>query len=154
MQIGYLADHQDFILPLAEWHHREWAYLRPGDSVEARIARLREACGHCQIPTVMVAFTGNTLLGSAMLVQNDMDMRMELSPWLAGVFVTPDHRRHGIGTTLVRRIVDEARSLGVQRLYLYTPNTEQFYNRLGWSVMERTHYRGTNVVVMSYECGG
>ena len=33
MQIGYLADHPDFIRTLAQWHHREWSYLRPGESI-------------------------------------------------------------------------------------------------------------------------
>ena len=111
MQIGYLADHQDFIPTLAQWHHCEWAYLRPGDSLEARTARLRGSCGHREIPTVIVSFTGGTLLGSAMLVAHDMDTRMELSPWLAGVFVAPDNRRHGIGAALVRRAVDDAKRL-------------------------------------------
>jgi N-acetylglutamate synthase-like GNAT family acetyltransferase len=87
-----------------------------------------------------------------MLVAHDMDTRMELSPWLAGVFVAPNHRRHGLGTALVRRAVDDAKALGVRRLYLYTPSTELFYSRLGWSLVERTSYRGTDVVVMSYEC--
>ena len=152
MQIGYLIDHQDFIPGLARWHHDEWAYLRPGSSVEARIARLRSCCGHREIPTVVVSFSDSTLLGSAMLVAHDMDTRMELSPWLAGVFVAPDHRRHGIGAAMVRRVIDDATALGVRRLYLYTPNTEQFYSRLGWSPIERTSYRGVDVVVMSYEC--
>jgi predicted N-acetyltransferase YhbS len=152
VQIGYLADYQEFIATLAQWHHREWAYLRPGDSVEARTARLRGSCGHREIPTVIVSFTGGTLLGSAMLVAYDMDTRMELSPWLAGVFVAPDHRRHGIGAALVQRAVDDATALGVRQLYLYTPGTELFYSRLGWSLVERTRYRGTDVIVMSYEC--
>src|SRR5205823_1620404 len=126
MQIGYLADHQDFIPELAQWHHCEWAYLRPGDSVEARITRLRGYCGYRQIPTVVVAHTDGTLLGSAMLVTHDMDTRKEWSPWLAGVFVAPDQRRQGIGAAMVRRVIEEAAALGVQRLYLYTPSTEQF----------------------------
>jgi GNAT superfamily N-acetyltransferase len=152
MQLGYLADHQDFIPILAQWHHREWAYLRPGDSVEARIARLRGYCGHREIPTVVVSFADGALLGSAMLVAHDMDTRMDLSPWLAGVFVASEHRGNGFGVALVRRIIDDATALGVRRLYLYTPSTEQFYSRLGWSLVERTSYRGANVVVMSYEC--
>lgn len=151
MQIGYLTDHQQFISTLAHWHHQEWAYLRPGDSVEARIARLRDACGHTEIPTVVIAFNNLKLFGSAMLVAHDMDTRMDLSPWLAGVFVLPEHRQHGIGAALVQRVTDDARALGVQRLYLYTPSTEQFYSRLGWSVVERTGYRGVDVVVMSYD---
>jgi N-acetylglutamate synthase-like GNAT family acetyltransferase len=81
-----------------------------------------------------------------------MDTRMDLSPWLAGVFVAPDHRRCGIGAALVQRIIDEAKALGVQRLYLYTPSAEHFYSRLGWALVEHTSYRGANVTVMSYEC--
>jgi len=115
MQIGYLADHQEFIPTLAHWHHREWAYLRPGDSFEARMARLRGCCGHHEIPTVIIASTGGTLLGSAMLIAHDMDTRMELSPWLAGVFVAPERRCLGIGAALVQRVMDEATALGVRR---------------------------------------
>lgn len=152
MQIDYLADHQDFIPTLAQWHHREWAYLRPGDSVEARTRRLRGRCGHREIPTVVIAFTDSMLAGSAMLVEHDMDTRMGLSPWLAGVFVAPDHRRRGIGATLVRRVIDDATALGVQRLYLYTPSTEHFYARRGWLLVEHTSYRGADVAVMSHEC--
>jgi broad specificity phosphatase PhoE len=85
MQIGYLADHQEFIPTLARWHHEEWAYLRPGDSLEARVKRLRAACGHREIPTVVIAFADSMLLGSAMLIAHDMNTRMEWSPWLAGV---------------------------------------------------------------------
>jgi len=152
MQVGYLADHQKFIPTLAQWHHGEWAYLRPGDSVEARIERLRGCCGHREIPTVVIAFSDGALFGSAMLVAHDMDTRMELSPWLAGVFVSPERRGRGVGAALVRRVIDDATALGVHRLYLYTPSTEQFYSRLGWSLLERTSYRGAEVVVMSYEC--
>src|SRR5437899_6443292 len=145
VQIGYLADHQEFIPTLAQWHHREWAYLRPGDSLEARTARLRGSCGHREIPTVIVSFTGGTLLGSAMLLAHDMDTRMELSPWLAGVFVAPDHRRHGIGAAPVRRAVDDATALGVRRLYLYTPGTGPFYSRPRWSPVRPTPSRANGV---------
>lgn len=89
--------------------------------------------------------------GSAMLVAHDMDTRVDLSPWLAGVFVTPEQRRHGVGAALVQRVIDEATALGVRRLYLYTPSTEHFYSRLGWSLVERTSYEGVDVAVMSYE---
>jgi GNAT superfamily N-acetyltransferase len=151
MLIDYLADHLEFVHTLAQWHHKEWAYLRPGDSLGARETRLREACGHEEIPTIFVALSDNTLLGSAMLIDHDMDTRMELSPWLAGVFVAPDHRRQGIGSALVRRVVECATTLGVSRLYLYTPSAERLYSQLGWSPLERTNYRGANVMVMSYD---
>jgi GNAT superfamily N-acetyltransferase len=151
MHIDYLANHPEFISTLACWHHEEWSYLRPGDTIEARTARLRAECGRGQIPSVFIAFSGGTLFGSAMLIAHDMDTRMDLTPWLAGVFVTPDYRRRGIGSALVGRVVQGAAELGVRRLYLFTPSAERMYSRLGWSAVERTSYHGANVLVMSRE---
>ena len=79
-----------------------------------------------------------------------MDDRPELFPWLAGVFVTPERRRQGAGAALVRRIMDEATSLHVSRLYLYTVDSTAFYANLGWSLLEHTAYRGQDVSIMSY----
>jgi len=151
MHIDFLADHPEFISTLARWHYEEWAYLRPGDSFENRVTRLRATCGRGEIPTVFVAISDGRLLGSAMLIAHDMDTRMELTPWLAGVFVAPDYRRRGIGSALVERVIGCAATLGVRRLYLYTPGAEQMYLRLGWSAIERTNYRGADVAVMSYD---
>jgi GNAT superfamily N-acetyltransferase len=150
MQIDYLANRQQFIPALARWTYREWHHLRPGDSIEGRIERLHRESSGSAIPTVFVAFDADDFLGSAKLVVNDMETHAELSPWLAGVFVVPEHRRRGIGAALVQRVVHEARSLSVPRLYLYTPSAEKFYAKLDWSVSERTQYRGMDVTIMSH----
>ena len=154
MQIGYLADHAAFVPTLARWHHAQWSYLSPGDSVERRIAGLRKQSGRRQIPTTFVAYDttkagDKVLIGSASLIAQDMDTRPELSPWLASVYVAAEHRRQGIGSSLVRRVVEEAAALGVERLYLFTPDQEQFYAGLGWTTVERCTYRGYPQVVMT-----
>lgn len=104
--------------------------------------------GKAQVPTTVIALSGNCLLGSASLIAHDMDTHPELSPWLASVYVAPEHRKRGIGRTLVQRIVAEAASLGLDSLYLFTPDKERFYTHLGWTVLERTMYRGYAQVVM------
>jgi len=78
-----------------------------------------------------------------------MDNRPDLSPWLAGVFVAPEHRRLGIGAALVRRIMEEARRLHVPKLYLYTVESTVFYAGLGWSFLEKARYRQKDVSIMS-----
>src|SRR5258708_2239346 len=115
MQIVYLADHPEFLPTLATWHHGEWGYIKPGDTVEARQQRLEKECGHCEVPTTVIALDNGKLLGSAMLLEDDMDTRKDLSPWLASVFVAPERRREGIGAALIERIRDEARALGFAR---------------------------------------
>ena len=52
---------------------------------------------------------------------------------------------------MVRRIADEARALGVERLHLYTPDKERFYVRLGWHTLEHNQYRGHLVAVMALD---
>ncbi len=76
---------------------------------------------------------------------------MDLTPWLAGLYVAPEHRREGIGSALVARVVGEARGLGLHRLYLYTPDQECFYARLGWWVVDKCEHRGESVVVMALQ---
>ena len=149
MQIEYLADYPQHVSELAQLHFQEWSYLRPEESLNERIERLCASCGHNAIPTVVVALNEEKLLGSAMLLAQDMDSHPQLMPWLAGVFVKPEYRGKGIGSELVKRIEAEARSLGVATLYLYTPQAESLYERLGWSAIELCEYRNTDVVVMS-----
>jgi len=151
LKIDYLADHPEFVPILATWHRREWGHLRPGETVEMRAAKLRAWSGRGQVPSVMVACDGETLLGSAMLIANDMDTRPQWSPWLAGVVVAPERRRHGIGASLVERIITEARMLGFPTLYLYTLSTEQYYTRLGWHFVEHATYLGAEVTVMAFD---
>jgi hypothetical protein len=47
--------------------------------------------------------------------------------------------------------MDEALALGVDALYLFTPDKMSFYGRLGWQVLEQMQHRGTDVTVMVYE---
>lgn len=149
MIIEYLADHPEAFPLLAEWQHKEWGYIRPGDSAQKRMARLQGWANHDRIPLTVVAFEADVLLGSASLIPHDMDTRMELTPWMAGVFVGEAYRRKGIGAKLVRRVMAEAGKLNVPLLYLYTVHSEKFYEELGWTLLEHTSYREQPVAIMT-----
>lgn len=148
-RIEHLADHPDLIRELAALHHAEWGHMRPDRSLDARTERLRKACGRGGVPTVVVALDDGGLLGSAMLIANDMETRPDLTPWLAGVFVLPAHRGRGLGAALVARIEGEAAAAGAAHLYLYTPGARAFYERLGWRAIEETDHLGHRVTIMS-----
>lgn len=151
MRIGYLADHREHIPRLAEWLHTQWGYLHENDSVERRASRLEARATRGGVPVTFVAVDGETLLGSASLVADDLETRPELTPWLASVFVAPEHRGRGVASALVQRVVEEARSSGIDRLYLWTTDQERLYARLGWEPVERTRFQGEDIVVMAIE---
>lgn len=151
MRIEYLADHEQLVPALAQLHYAEWSHMRPGETLEARTARLRSYLGRRQIPTVVVALDDGKLLGSVSLVATDLDTHPHLSPWLASIYVIENQRRSGIGSALVSRIIEEARGTGMPKLYLFTASAEPFFSRLGWSRIENAVQHETPVTVMSYD---
>jgi GNAT superfamily N-acetyltransferase len=148
MHIDYLCDHPELIAELAALNFQEWGQFRPDDTLEARTERMRAACGKGAIPSVVVALEDSQLLGGALLIDSDMQLRPQLTPWLAGVYVKAEHRGRGIASQLVNRIVAKAAALGVQELYLYTDAAQSLYARLGWEVVEELIHEDLPVTVM------
>lgn len=151
MLILNLKDKPEHLLPLAQWHHAEWSYLNPLRSFDQRVQEMQEDLQGKVIPTTFVAEDAGELLGSACILADDMSSHPELTPWLASVYVNEIHRGKGIGSTLVKRVMEHAQENGVKRLYLYTPDQEQMYARLGWQLYSREPYNGTPVTIMAID---
>ena len=148
MNILDLKEESEHIPTLANWHHNEWAYLNPDDSLQKRIEEMQSYLGRGLIPSTFIAKERNRLTGSAAIVKYDMDTRLELSPWLASVFVAPEYRQKGIGTKLVLHVMEKAKDEGISTLYLFTPNKDKFYRELGWSAFSKEAYRSQEVTIM------
>lgn len=136
LTLAYLADHPGLAWRLAELHYAEWGHYYTDWSVELAHAELQAHVGRRQIPTTIVALAGNELLGSASLVVGDLEGYEHLTPWLASLFVLPEHRGHGIGKTLVHAVVNEATALRIPELHLWTVGQRSYYERLGWEFVE------------------
>jgi GNAT superfamily N-acetyltransferase len=143
-----LREHQHHIPQLALWHHGQWAALNPGETLDGRRKRLEGHARNADLPMTWLALDGGVLLGSASLVQSDMEIRPELGPWLASVFVDPEQRGRHIGSLLVEHVAQEARARGFAELYLFTPDRQKFYERLGWRHREAVRYHETLVSLM------
>lgn len=133
---------------LAQWFYKEWAYLHLGKTLADVEQLIGERVNTNKIPLALVAFDHQELIGTVCLKVQDMDTHPDLSPWLAGLYVSAQRRRQGIGAALVSAIEKEANKLGVERLYLHTPESENFYVKLGWQVKERLRYHGYPVSLM------
>lgn len=148
LRLEYLADHGDAIPTLALWSHRHWSWLTPERTLAEREERLQARAHRGGVPTALVAMLDDRVVGSAALVECDLESHCDLSPWLASVLVAPAHRGQGIGSALAHRVLEESRRLGFYRTYLFTFDRHAFYRRLGWSAMQQASYRGHPVTVM------
>ncbi|MDN3556839.1 GNAT family N-acetyltransferase [Halomonas maura] len=143
-----IDDTSPHIATLAGWAHGEWGHLHPGRSLAAAVESFRADCGPAGVPSVFAAMAGECPVGMASLVVDDMSDRRELTPWLASVYVLPEWRGREIASRLVGRVEEEARAHGHRRFYLYTPDQQALYRRLGWRDLEDRHYRGEAVTIM------
>ncbi|WP_445158462.1 GNAT family N-acetyltransferase [Halomonas sp. E14] len=139
------SDHVDTV---ASWTFAEWGHLHPGSTADSYREAFRRECGEGGVPSVFVAMQGNRPVGTAALLAEDMDSRPELTPWLASVFVLPEWRGQGIAARLIRRVEEEAVDSGFSQFYLYTPDQQGLYRRLGWQNLEELNYRGEAVTIM------
>ncbi len=133
---------------VAGWTHDTWGHLHPETPAEDYRREFYAQCGAGGVPSVFVAMSGDTPVGTASLVADDMSVRRELSPWLASVFVLAEWRGRGIASRLVRRVEAEALAHCIDHLHLYTPDQQALYRRLGWREREALSYRGEEVTVM------
>src|ERR1700748_1443027 len=90
------------------------------------------------LPTALVAHNGKVYLGSAFLIDCDLEERQQYRPWIAAVWVEPSNRGQGIGRSLVMEAARAAAALGYSTSYICChDDLEAFYASSGWKVLER-----------------
>ena len=88
-------------------------------------------------PFCLVAHEGQDYLGSALLIESDVVSRPLLAPWVAAVWVEPEHRKRGVATALLEVVVARAFELGERRIYLCCADAlRPFYQARGWQLHE------------------
>lgn len=121
----------------AKWRYD--AFLEDeGYTVEDSAEQLRKlAASPAGCETALIASIGGRPVGVCLLVLHELPPAHDFSPWLASLFVLPQHRGRGIARALIAAIEYHARSFGVMRLHLYTGEAEGLYAKCGWRVAER-----------------
>ena len=141
-----------WISSIAQSQFEFWGPLTGSDTLSGYVQLLTSASKSDSLPRVLIAEEGGKLLGSVNLVACDCSARPDMTPWLAQLFIAPEHRKLGVGAALVRAAQDSARELGFETLYLFTSGTlPNYYRRLGWSEIETFSYHGRERALMAYD---
>ena len=128
--IAHLFEVPQHRATVAELIHEEFWLTVPGASADSMQARLAQADADSGIPLCLVALQGDEPIGAVNLVHSDDDRHPEWTPWLAGMVVARGWRGRGVGSALVRALLEEARRLSIQSMYFGTGGPH-FYRRLG-----------------------
>lgn len=119
-------------LPIfASWLWMKWGQRR-GRTPARSLARIQAMGTASGLPFGFCAYLDGLPAGFACCTEQDLDNRPDLSPWLASVFTRPDARGQGIAARVVEAVAAEAKARGVATLWLFTPDQQRLYERLGW----------------------
>ena len=149
--IRYLSDEAGEISKVAGWLYQEWGHLVEGRTLDTAHEKVKQSLSPNHIPLTLVCYLDGELVGTAGLDHSDMSTHPEFEPWMVSVYVEAGHRKKGIGTALCQRIVDELKRRNLKTAYLFTPDQEKLYSRLGWKTILREEYRGEQVAIMKIE---
>ncbi len=153
-KVESLVEHPHHWQLAAQWSFEAWMHEFPSDTVQTYLDQYAlAACEPEELIEVFAAIDSqDNLLGVATLVDDDeLPDAPEPGPWLAAVFVKPEARNLQIGSELVTNVVDRARELGYQKIYLYTEHAEDWYRKKGWIKIRDIVFLGLHHTVMQLE---
>lgn len=146
IKIEFLADHLDTIPTLTTWFRNQWHDYYANSSDEEIAQDFLEDVSRNSLPSRLVAFVSNDVVGTIVLRRSDI----EDEPELGGLYVDESFRAHGIGTELVKAGMNLAREQGYKSLSATTVKAAGILERLGWKFIKTVQYPDGEVSL--YRC--
>jgi GNAT superfamily N-acetyltransferase len=148
MIIEPLSCHPDRVVELAGLLNEEWFEFAPWSDRERIEKRFVEAASGAAYPKAFLALNDDAVVGTASIKLRALPHHPDRLHWLDEVFVVPDYRGQGIARGLIDAAVDYARNLLAEDLFLYTPDKQALYERLGWAEVDQDQVNGERVSIM------
>ncbi len=133
MRIEKLAHHRHLMDSIVTTLHASWGELPPWSEKNSIRSRLEASAAQALFPHTVVAITdhgGLAAMGSVKLFE--LPSHPDKTHWVGEIFVLQEFRNQGLGSRLTTTLTDYAFAQGVSQIYLYTPDQQALYQRLGW----------------------
>jgi GNAT superfamily N-acetyltransferase len=87
------------------------------------------------LPLSFKVMEKDKIVGFFAIIRSDTTNIQDLTPWLATVYVLPEHRGRGVGKYIQDQAFEIAKFHGFKRLYLWTKMVN-YYESKGWKYLE------------------
>ena len=85
-----------------------------------------------RIPQTYGLFLDNEIIGMCQFIYDDLDVRPDIYPWLANVYIDEKYRNKGYGRILIENATKVAHNvIKFNELFLYTKHIG-LYEKFGW----------------------
>ena len=88
------------------------------------------------LPVALVKMRGGLPIATVSLLETSVHSHPHLRPWVAALFVLPQHRHKGIGMKMVAAAAGKAHGLGFEAVYIGISDARAVYENAGWNYHE------------------
>lgn len=149
MKIDYLANWPDLVPVIAGWFLAHWADFYRDQTREQVEQSFLSRLKTNSIPLALVALDDEDhVVGTVSLLEESIPSHRHWGPWLGGLYVDETLRGQGVGSALVKRAVEVAGEIGIGKIYTAIHKSEDLYEALGWSVIERSTHDGKPITIL------
>lgn len=134
---------------LAQMTHQQWSYEEPWLSqqdIKKRIIR-RIMASHNEF-SLLAINDDNQLMSSASVIWYELTDKTQRQYWLGEVIVFPAFRLQGLASQLIKHVLTYSKRRDIPELYLYTPDKQFLYQKLGWQEIEYCEVHQQAVSIM------
>lgn len=136
MKIINLKENFNFLEEYIKLCNSEWGTQKNNDEMNLYIQRkLKQINDSDKVISVLGLVDNDLMIGFISLFKNDVDYRNDLTPWYATMYIKEKYRGNGFSKILNDAILNEARKLGYQRVYLKT-DLINYYEKFGAKYVE------------------
>ena len=148
LKIQFLAEQTAHIPTVAKWCYEQWG-RHDNKSTSTIIENLKDATNTDRIPLAVIAMEADIPLGVGLIKSHEMNIYPDKKYWLSGIYVHPTARGKGIAAQIITRLIEIAKALNIEKLYLQTEQLDGgLYLQMGWQKIEILDYHNTTVLVM------
>ncbi len=152
MQIQLLSTAKHHLLEIAQLLHNDWGTLPPWANLSKVQHTLEKRCSENAFPQCFIAVSDtDELLGTASLKLNELANHPDKTHWIGEVYVKSEQRGKGFGSKLTLAAQAYAFEHGARHLFLYTPDQQALYSKLGWRIVGSEQVNAEHVSLMLRE---
>lgn len=150
--IFHLVDVPESIAALAEMYVQEWLPYYGPDGPGDASADLFASCNRDDVPLVLVAMNKvGDVIGTGALKSHSLGAELDEGPWLAALVVSPTSRRRGVGTAIMGALIEKARQLGFQSVYISTDASDHLLKNQNWRHLRDTSSMRGSISVFRHD---
>ena len=132
-------NNDDIINKICEWNYNWWEIKNNNSLEEVRCYFKHSLCKDNRLPQTFIALIKDEPVGMYQIsMSDDLVSRPDIYHWLVNVYVDEKRRGNGICRKLMNTVKENAKSISLNELYLYTKHIG-LYEKFGWKFIEKVN---------------